>query len=174
MLALVLEPPKSLSISESLHADQCCLETDQDSKLGKESISILQRGSPTSMNASAFGQTNQRANIDHEPRTDDIAEMTLAMSSSEIFGFAAATLSTIAFLPQVIKTWRSQSAKDVSYALLLTFSTGCLCWVIYGYQVNAKPVMIANSFTLALNLTILAMKFVFERNINVSPEQIQQ
>ena len=72
--------------------------------------------------------------------------MTLDLSSSEIFGFAAATLSTIAFLPQVIKTWKTQSAKDVSYALLLTFSTGCFCWVIYGYQVDAKPVMIANSY----------------------------
>jgi MtN3 and saliva related transmembrane protein len=100
--------------------------------------------------------------------------MTLDLSTSEIFGFAAATLSTIAFLPQVIKTWRSQSAKDVSYALLTTFSTGCLCWVIYGYQVNAKPVMIANSFTLALNLTILAMKIAFERNNNDASGQVQQ
>ena len=92
--------------------------------------------------------------------------MTLDFSSSEIFGFAAASLSTIAFLPQVIKTWKTQSAGDVSYALLLTFSTGCLCWVIYGYQVGAKPVMIANAFTLTLNLAILAMKFTFENESN--------
>ena len=92
--------------------------------------------------------------------------MTLGFSSSEIFGFAAASLSTIAFLPQVIKTWKTQSAGDVSYALLLTFSTGCLCWVIYGYQVGAKPVMIANAFTLTLNLAILAMKFAFENESN--------
>ena len=88
--------------------------------------------------------------------------MTLDFSSSELFGFAAATLSTIAFLPQVLKTWKTRSARDVSYALLLTFSTGCLCWVIYGYQVDAKPVMIANALTLTLNLAILAMKFTFE------------
>jgi len=97
--------------------------------------------------------------------------MTLDLSSSEIFGFAAATLSTIAFLPQVIKTWKTRSARDVSYALLLTFSTGCLCWVIYGYQVDAKPVMIANAFTLALNLAILTMKFTFEnKSKNVATE----
>ena len=92
----------------------------------------------------------------------NIFHMTLDLSSSEIFGFAAATLSTIAFLPQVIKTWKTRSAKDVSYALLLTFSTGCFCWVIYGYQVDAIPVMIANAFTLTLNLAILAMKLSFE------------
>jgi len=89
--------------------------------------------------------------------------MPFNFSSTELFGFAAATLSTIAFLPQVIKTWKTQSAKDVSYALLMTFSTGCLCWVIYGYQVEARPVMIANAFTLTLNLAILAMKFSFEK-----------
>ena len=99
--------------------------------------------------------------------------MILNFSSSEIVGFAAATLSTIAFLPQVIKTWQTQSAKDVSYALLMTFSTGCLCWVIYGYEVDAKPVMIANSFTLALNLTILAMKIVFENQSNQANTQDQ-
>ena len=84
------------------------------------------------------------------------------MASSEIFGFSAAILSTVAFLPQVIKTWTTQSAKDVSYALLITFSTGCLCWVIYGYQSAAMRVIIANSFTLALNLSILIMKYYFE------------
>ena len=103
----------------------------------------------------------------------NIFHMTLDLSSPEIFGFAAATLSTIAFLPQVVKTWKTRSAKDVSYALLLTFSTGCLCWVIYGYQVEAKPVMIANAFTLTLNLTILAMKIVFENNSDNLPENTQ-
>lgn len=99
--------------------------------------------------------------------------MVLDLNSSEVFGFAAATLSTIAFLPQVVKTWKTRSAKDVSYALLLTFSTGCLCWVIYGYQVEAKPVMIANAFTLTLNLTILTMKIVFENNSDNLPENTQ-
>ena len=99
--------------------------------------------------------------------------MVLDLNSSEVFGFAAATLSTIAFLPQVVKTWKTRSAKDVSYALLLTFSTGCLCWVIYGYQVEAKPVMIANAFTLTLNLTILAMKIVFENHSDNLPENTQ-
>ena len=94
------------------------------------------------------------------------------MNSSEIFGFSAATLSTVAFVPQVIKTWARKSARDVSYVLLLTFSTGCFCWVIYGFQVDAKPVIIANSFTLLLNLMILAMKISFEtKEINDTNEQ---
>ena len=94
---------------------------------------------------------------------NDNLTMILDIDSSKIFGFAAATLSTIAFLPQVIKTWKTQSAKDVSYALLLTFSTGCFCWVIYGLKTHSKPVLIANLLTLGLNLTILLMKFAFEK-----------
>ena len=85
------------------------------------------------------------------------------MNSSEIFGFAAAFLSTVAFLPQVIKTWQIKKAEDVSYALLVTFSSGCFCWVIYGLKTHSKPVLIANLLTLGLNLTILSMKFAFEK-----------
>lgn len=84
------------------------------------------------------------------------------MNSSDIFGFAAAFLSTVAFLPQVIKTWKIRKAEDVSYALLITFSSGCLCWVIYGFKTHSKPVLIANMLTLGLNLTILSMKLAFE------------
>ena len=86
------------------------------------------------------------------------------MDYSEIFGFSAAFLSTIAFLPQVIKTWQTKRAVDVSYALLITFSSGCMCWVIYGFLVNSLPVLLANSFTLILNLSIFAMKYIFEKN----------
>ncbi len=114
-----------------------------------------------------FKQLDNSATIEASTLISEHFHMTLDLSSPELFGFAAATLSTIAFLPQVIKTWKTRSAKDVSYALLLTFSTGCFCWVIYGYQTNAKPVMIANAFTLTLNLAILAMKFTFENESNV-------
>ena len=119
------------------------------------------------------GGNNIRLNSSLESYWVDILEMNLDLSATELFGSAAATLSTIAFLPQVIKTWKTQSAKDVSYALLMTFSTGCLCWVIYGYQVNAKPVMIANSLTLTLNLVILALKIFFENQTNQSQAQDQ-
>ncbi|QNI58581.1 hypothetical protein SynBIOSU31_01712 [Synechococcus sp. BIOS-U3-1] len=46
--------------------------------------------------------------------------------------------------------------------------------MIYGYQVAAKPVMIANAFTLTLNLIILAMKITFENNLKPASRQDQQ
>ena len=83
---------------------------------------------------------------------------------SGIFGFTAAILSTIAFIPQVIKTWQTKSAGDVSFVLLITFSTGCLSWIIYGILVNSKPVTVANAITLILNITILTMKATFGKD----------
>ncbi len=76
-------------------------------------------------------------------------------------GYLAATLTTVAFLPQLIKTWRERSAKDVSYAMLLIFSLGVFCWLIYGFLIHSLPIIFANSITLVLNLLILILKIRF-------------
>ena len=87
------------------------------------------------------------------------------MILSDVFGSAAAILSTGAFIPQVLKTWQSKKAEDVSYVLLIAFCSGCFCWIIYGYMTKAYAVLIANMITFSLNLVILAMKFFFERKM---------
>ena len=83
---------------------------------------------------------------------------------SQWFGTAAAVLSTAAFIPQVVKTWQTRRAEDVSYALLVAFCSGCLCWVVYGFLIQAYAVFVANLITLSLNLVILGLKFSFERS----------
>jgi MtN3 and saliva related transmembrane protein len=79
-----------------------------------------------------------------------------------LIGYLAATLTTIAFLPQLLKTWRKRSAKDVSYAMLLIFLTGVFCWLIYGILIGSLPIIFANSITLVLNLLILILKMKFD------------
>ena len=76
-------------------------------------------------------------------------------------GFAAASLTTLAFLPQVIKVWRSRSTKDISLPMLVTFIAGITLWLIYGLLVNAAPIYIANAITLVLNLVILRFKLKY-------------
>ena len=83
---------------------------------------------------------------------------------SQWFGIAAAVLSTAAFIPQVLKTWKTKKAEDVSYALLVAFCSGCFCWVIYGYLIQAYAVLIANTITLSLNLVILGLKLSFDKS----------
>ena len=79
----------------------------------------------------------------------------------DTFGFIAAALTTIAFLPQVLKTWRTKSAYDVSTVMLITFITGLLFWIIYAIQTKSIPVLIANIITLIFNLTILILKLIY-------------
>jgi MtN3 and saliva related transmembrane protein len=85
------------------------------------------------------------------------------MMNTEILGLVAGSFTTLAFLPQVIKTWKSRSAKDISLGMFLLFSTGVALWLVYGLEIGALPIIIANSITLILSLAILAMKFWFGR-----------
>lgn len=73
-------------------------------------------------------------------------------------GGAAGILTTIAFIPQVIKTWRSDSAEDISLFMFLLFSSGVLLWLIYGLIIHSVPVVAANSITLLLAISILMLK----------------
>jgi MtN3 and saliva related transmembrane protein len=81
--------------------------------------------------------------------------------SPDWLGYLAAVLTTAAFLPQVVKTWRSKSADDLSLTWLALFSAGVFCWMLYGVVTRAMPIIIANGVTLALSgvLTFLKARF---------------
>ena len=63
---------------------------------------------------------------------------------TSLIGFIAATLTTIAFLPQVIKVWKSRSARDISLGMYCLFSTGVLLWLVYGIMLAAWPIIVAS------------------------------
>lgn len=85
------------------------------------------------------------------------------MPETELLGLIAGTLTTLAFLPQVIKTWKSRSAQDISLGMFLLFSAGVALWLVYGIRLGALPIIAANAITLILSLSILGMKFWFGR-----------
>jgi MtN3 and saliva related transmembrane protein len=78
-------------------------------------------------------------------------------------GFAAGALTTLAFLPQVLHTYRSKSVDGLSYATLVTFSVGVLLWFIYGVYLRSWPMILANGLTLVLQLPLLLMKLRYGR-----------
>jgi MtN3 and saliva related transmembrane protein len=80
------------------------------------------------------------------------------METTDLLGAIAGTLTTVAFVPQVVKTWRTRSAHDISLWMFLLFNTGLVLWLVYGLLIGATPIVIANSITLALALTILYFK----------------
>jgi MtN3 and saliva related transmembrane protein len=77
-------------------------------------------------------------------------------------GFIAATLTTIAFVPQVIKVWRSRSARDVSLGMYVLFTTGVAVWLLYGFLISSWPVILANAITLVLAIAVIVMKLRFD------------
>ena len=81
----------------------------------------------------------------------------------EFFGYFAAILTTLAFLPQLIKTVTTRKAEDVSLITLIMFLTGVFSWIIYGYKISSTPILIANIITFILNLLILFFKIIFSR-----------
>ena len=83
------------------------------------------------------------------------------MDSLTILGLTAATLTTSAFLPQVIKTWQSKSANDFSFGMLISFSLGVFLWLIYGIAKNELPIILANFITFGLNLIIIGLKIKY-------------
>lgn len=80
------------------------------------------------------------------------------MDSVGLLGIAAGTLTTMSFLPQVMKTWQSKSAKDFSFWMLGAFASGVLLWVIYGFSNGSIPIIVTNVATLTLAAALLGMK----------------
>jgi MtN3 and saliva related transmembrane protein len=76
-------------------------------------------------------------------------------------GLLAGILTTIAFVPQVIKTWSTRSARDISLGMFAAFTAGVLLWIVYGVLLRAAPIIIANAVTLVLAGAILVMKIRF-------------
>ncbi len=81
----------------------------------------------------------------------------------DLFGFSAAFLTTIAFLPQLYKTWQTKSADDVSLIMLILFITGLICWIIYGLKIHSIPILFANVVTLFFNFSILILKLTYSK-----------
>ncbi len=81
----------------------------------------------------------------------------------DLFGFLAALLTTIAFLPQLYKTWQTKSADDVSLVMLILFITGLFCWIIYGFKINSIPILVANIITFIFNFSILILKITYRK-----------
>ena len=80
------------------------------------------------------------------------------ISLADGIGAIAGTLTTLAFLPQVIKTWRTKSAGDISLVMLVAFTAGVALWLLYGLVIWAFPVIFFNLLTLGLTGILLHFK----------------
>ncbi len=80
------------------------------------------------------------------------------MNFITLIGLVAATLTTASFIPQVIKSWKNKSAKDLSLGMFVLFCSGVLLWLVYGILNKDAPIILSNTVTLVLSLTIIILK----------------
>ncbi|MET4806897.1 SemiSWEET transporter [Limibacillus sp. MBR-115] len=83
------------------------------------------------------------------------------MQSFTLIGILAGSCTTLAFLPQAVKAWRSRSTRDLSLSMFLIFVTGVLLWLTYGLMIGDLPIILANSMTLLLAGSILLCKLIY-------------
>jgi len=80
---------------------------------------------------------------------------------AQTVGYIAALCTTVAFLPQALKAWRSRSVGDLSLTTFTLLTVGVAGWLIYGIMTLDWPIIVANAVTLALASAILAMRVLF-------------
>jgi MtN3 and saliva related transmembrane protein len=85
------------------------------------------------------------------------------MLVSELIGYAAAALTTASFVPQALHTFRTRDVSGISLSMYCAFVSGISLWLLYGWLMQAWPVVLANAITLGLAAAILAMKLRFRR-----------
>jgi MtN3 and saliva related transmembrane protein len=73
-------------------------------------------------------------------------------------GLLAAVLTTVAFVPQAVKTWRTRSTGDISLGMFGILVAGIATWLVYGALIRDVPLVLANAVTLALAGAILVLK----------------
>lgn len=82
----------------------------------------------------------------------------MELNGIEVLGIVAGCFTTLAFLPQVIKVWKTRETRDLSLAMFVLFLTGLLLWLVYGIVQGSLSIMLANGITFILSVYILIMK----------------
>ena len=82
----------------------------------------------------------------------------MSHTALNILGFVAGVLTTAAFIPQVLKIWKTRSARDISLVMYAVFTGGVVLWLVYGLALGSMPIIVANVLTLVLALAVLVMK----------------
>jgi MtN3 and saliva related transmembrane protein len=78
-----------------------------------------------------------------------------------LIGLAAGFLTTISFVPQILKIWKTKSAEDVSRKMFLAIAVGVALWLVYGILLRQWPIIVWNSVSLVLAGAILALKLKY-------------
>lgn len=86
----------------------------------------------------------------------------MEFTSVTIIGMIGASLTTVAFLPQAIKTIRTKNTRDLSLGMFVLSEMGVVMWLTYGILIGDIPIIFANVITFFLISTIIMMKIKYK------------
>lgn len=84
--------------------------------------------------------------------------MSAEMANMEWAGYLAAAMTTLAFVPQALKTIRTRDTRSISLGMYVVFTIGIAFWLVYGIALNSMPMILSNIVTFLLSATILGLK----------------
>lgn len=85
------------------------------------------------------------------------------MDFQHFVGLAGGIVSSVTFLPQVIKIWKTKSAKDLSMMTLFFLTLNVSLWLTYGMIIKDYPLIITNSVVLSMVLMMVYFKLTFKQ-----------
>jgi MtN3 and saliva related transmembrane protein len=80
-----------------------------------------------------------------------------------VIGYLAGTLTTLSFVPQVVRAWRTRHADDIAWGWLIIFQLGLGLWLTYGVVLRNWPMILANTVTMTLCTVLMVMKHRFAK-----------
>ena len=80
------------------------------------------------------------------------------MKITTLIGFIAAALTTLSFVPQVVKTWKMKETRDISLSMFVILAVGIVLWTVYGFIIQDLPVILANCVSFILTAIIIFFK----------------
>lgn len=86
------------------------------------------------------------------------------MDYIQIAGHIGAFLSSVTFIPQVYRVWKTKSANDLSMTMMIIVFTSTLIWLVYGVALMLWPVILANAIIAVLSLMLIYFKLTFKKN----------
>ncbi|MDV3694600.1 hypothetical protein CMU49_13920 [Elizabethkingia anophelis] len=83
----------------------------------------------------------------------------------EIIGYSGAIISSVSFVPQVYKLWKTKSGQNLSMLTLIFLATNATLWFTYGLLKDAKPLWITNSLVMMMILSMIVLKIIYRNNV---------
>ena len=80
------------------------------------------------------------------------------MVDIELIGYIGAGLIAVSLVPQVLRSWKTKSTKDISIQWTLIYLTGLIIWIGYGFGISSMPLILMTSVEAALTASLLYLK----------------